>query len=621
MAEVESAPVEVEQVEQAGESRDRRDNEPIVFDESLLIYVKGKVVQPKQPDHTESRLLIQKLQVEITKRGDRIKEIKSIEEQMRGSAKGASSGNKDIINNLKTLRDQRGTVIRQKQAIRDELQGCDATRESVRAEMRSIRDKNRNINPEKIEQDIKDLEFKLAHETLPDQEEKRVQAQLTQLTAARPLAKKYAEFDARLKETEAQRTGIMARLKESNDVIAQLDVQIAAANAVLDEAKAKADSHFADLPTLQARTAEGCRGRHGHTGGPQAGKGTAIGKAVEKKENYEIMVTLRAKIDELRKANDTEYQEYIKRDRAYRGWKRLDGRKKYEERQKAREQRDAERQDETKAIMGDIVAEPFSGEIFTCDQLLTYLRSFTAVKEEVKAEAKAVEVPAGLKPFKREEVVDEMFTGVPKKAAPPKKGAAAAAPAAKAAEPAKPKVQKLNHMLDMLKVFLQLQVEPPTTTSAIPATIEAVEKRKAEYKDKQEAAKRAPPPKPAAKEEPKEEAEPAKEEEPEAPAKEEPEANGKHEEEAAPSTSAPAEEEAAPAPAKEDSKPAEAAASGKKDKKAAKEEKKAEAAKEEAKVEAKAEAKPTAAAESSGSGVDVKLKVEGNKVHVTVRAA
>ncbi len=49
---------------------------------------------------------------------------------------------------------------------------------------------------------------------------------------------------------------------------------------------------------------------------------------VEKKENYEIMVTLRAKIDELRKANDTEYQDYIKRDRAFRGWKRAEGRRK-----------------------------------------------------------------------------------------------------------------------------------------------------------------------------------------------------------------------------------------------------------------------------------------------------
>ncbi len=54
-------------------------------------------------------------------------------------------------------------------------------------------------------------------------------------------------------------------------------------------------------------------------------------------------------------------------------------------------------------------------QIFTCDQMLTYLRSFTAVKEEVKEEVKQVEVPAGLKPFKRTEVVDEMFTGVPKR--------------------------------------------------------------------------------------------------------------------------------------------------------------------------------------------------------------
>ncbi len=40
------------------------------------------------------------------------------------------------------------------------------------------------------------------------------------------------------------------------------------------------------------------------------------------------MVTLRAKVDELRKQNDEEYQEYIKRDRAFRAWKRLDQRKK-----------------------------------------------------------------------------------------------------------------------------------------------------------------------------------------------------------------------------------------------------------------------------------------------------
>lgn len=43
---------------------------------------------------------------------------------------------------------------------------------------------------------------------------------------------------------------------------------------------------------------------------------------MEKKESYEICVALRAKIDELRKANDEEYQAFIKRDRAFRGYQR-----------------------------------------------------------------------------------------------------------------------------------------------------------------------------------------------------------------------------------------------------------------------------------------------------------
>lgn len=118
--------------------------------------------------------------------------------------------------------------------------------------MRSIRDKSRNVNPEKVEQDIRDLEFKLQHETLPEKDEKRAQAQLQELTAARPLAKKYAEYDARIKESEVQRTSIIGRLKDSDAVVKELDIQIAASNAVLDEAKAKSDAHAADLPTLQA---------------------------------------------------------------------------------------------------------------------------------------------------------------------------------------------------------------------------------------------------------------------------------------------------------------------------------------------------------------------------------
>ncbi len=124
-------------------------------------------------------------------------------------------------------------------------------RSAVRAEMRSIRDKYRNVNLEKIETEIRELEYKLQHESLADKDEKAVHSRLLQLNTSKPFAKKYAEYDQRLKEGDAQRAAIMARMKESDAVIAQLDTQIQAQSAVLDEAKAKADSHSADLPSLQ----------------------------------------------------------------------------------------------------------------------------------------------------------------------------------------------------------------------------------------------------------------------------------------------------------------------------------------------------------------------------------
>lgn len=86
-------------------------SQPIKYDESLLIMVKGKVQQPKQPEHAESRLLISKLQAEISKRADRIKEIKAIEEQIRGKAQGVASGNSEVIKELQGLRSKRAAIL------------------------------------------------------------------------------------------------------------------------------------------------------------------------------------------------------------------------------------------------------------------------------------------------------------------------------------------------------------------------------------------------------------------------------------------------------------------------------------------------------------------------------
>lgn len=91
----------------------------------------------------------------------------------------------------------------------------------------------------------------MQHESLSEQEEKRVHQQIQNLTAARPLARKFVEYDARLKETEMARTGITKRLAEYDSQIKVLDDAISVQNRILDDAKSKADGHREDLPTLQ----------------------------------------------------------------------------------------------------------------------------------------------------------------------------------------------------------------------------------------------------------------------------------------------------------------------------------------------------------------------------------
>lgn len=89
----------------------QRDNGPIVFDESLLIKVKGKVKRPNKPDENERNIPVGKLQAEIQKHSDRIKEIKEIIESRRSSSRNVGSGSGEIVKRLQVLRNEFQTVL------------------------------------------------------------------------------------------------------------------------------------------------------------------------------------------------------------------------------------------------------------------------------------------------------------------------------------------------------------------------------------------------------------------------------------------------------------------------------------------------------------------------------
>ncbi len=84
---------------------------PYEIDESLLTVVKGRAKQPLQPDPTERNLQADKLQAEIKKHSERIKEIKEVIESRKTNAKGISSGQQEFVRRLQTLRDEFQQVL------------------------------------------------------------------------------------------------------------------------------------------------------------------------------------------------------------------------------------------------------------------------------------------------------------------------------------------------------------------------------------------------------------------------------------------------------------------------------------------------------------------------------
>jgi chaperonin cofactor prefoldin len=86
--------------------------EAVPYDESLLIKdSKGKVKKPIKPDDSERNKQIEKLQEQITKHSDRIRDIKEVIESKRGSARSVGGGGRDIIKRLQDLRNQFQSVL------------------------------------------------------------------------------------------------------------------------------------------------------------------------------------------------------------------------------------------------------------------------------------------------------------------------------------------------------------------------------------------------------------------------------------------------------------------------------------------------------------------------------
>lgn len=426
------------------------------YDDSLLIKVKGKVKKPVKPDDTERNITVQKLQAEITKYNDRIKEIKDIISYKLDGAKSITAGSSDIRQRLQALRNEFQTVLRQKQHIRDELQEVNKQREELRQESRKIRDQTKITNLEQLEAKVREVEAKISHETLTPNDEKKLHEQLQNLNQARPAARQYAVLQEKLNASEKARTEILTRLQQCDEVLNSIKAKEDAEKEVLNEVRDRHESETSDVPTLRS----------------------------EQKDCWDIIVACRDKITEIRKEYDAKYQEYIKLDKNYNAYQRHQKNLKYQERKKARD----EKVEEQRTVASDVYSEPYESEIFVCDRTIVYLKKFlSSADSEVKEEQKVIEAPApGMKLFKRkgDDDVDDFFSSVAGKKGKGKK----------VEKPAEKKTQKLHHTIETLKTFMDLQITPvPQSTAEIPATLEKVEAKKQHFLNLRQQAKLNPP--------------------------------------------------------------------------------------------------------------------------------
>lgn len=149
---------------------------------------------------------------------------------------------------------------RQKQLIREELQHVNQRRDVLREQQRNLREElrknrmSRNVTIDNLDVEIRQLEFKLAHE--PGTDPRKLETDIRDLNALRPKLRDLATVDQQFKDSEEQRRSISQRLSDCDAVLQDIKGKEEAERAVLDERNKDAEGNTVDIPTLNAEKQE-----------------------------------------------------------------------------------------------------------------------------------------------------------------------------------------------------------------------------------------------------------------------------------------------------------------------------------------------------------------------------
>lgn len=425
---------------------------PADTSESAKAPPRPRIKMLPKPDDSEVKAQTSKLNEGIQAHKKRIEEIKETINNKQNGRQGRSSEQQGIRTRLVELKTQFQGELNMKQQIRAELENATRARDSLRAQLREMKGKLEYMTVDKIDEQLRRLDHRMAHSSQSLQEEKKTLDDMKRLRASRSTVQQYNDRFEKLSSDDEGRTAIVQRLQQADAQLNNIKAEEEQLRSQLGEMRSKEAEQKSDIPEL-IQEREDCRA---------------------------VVNELYAKIKDLRADFKVKQDEYYERQREFKQQQQ----EEQAERRARQQQEWEERQAERKARQAEMAGEPFDKEVTLCEQLTSYLTKFKPATRNSTAStsAAAVDIP-GMQVFKKKDV-ENAYAGLEKKGKG-KKGKGAAAKA----ESSQPEDKKLMHSLDMLGAFATLKVEVPLTTSKVEETLTAIQGRKEYYLKKRQSVK------------------------------------------------------------------------------------------------------------------------------------
>jgi len=145
-----------------------------------------------------------------------------------------------------------------KQQIRAELENATRARDSLRAQLREMKGKLEYMTVDKIDEQLRRLDHRMAHSSQSLQEEKKTLDDMKRLRASRSTVQQYNDRFEKLSSDDEGRNAIVQRLQQADAQLNSIKAEEEQLRSQLGDMRSKEAEQKSDIPEL-IQEREDCR--------------------------------------------------------------------------------------------------------------------------------------------------------------------------------------------------------------------------------------------------------------------------------------------------------------------------------------------------------------------------